>query len=309
MFERTLVAAVNEHAETVEQSAAFEHARTLRAKVLARLVDEDEDELANSLAKCGEQFLLHCTNCGHQHVAEKRCSQKWCPVCVRKISTQRSLKYSRAAEQCQWPLFLTLTRANIGDLSVQDIRDLRRRFGKFRRQIFWAANVKGGVACMEITNTGRGWHPHLHCLLDCRWLAIKTPEPKPYYSRAVKAERFKRAAAELESNWSKCLGQLVSSVKVKRTSGPDIVKEVCKYAVKGSDLVESPDPIGPAIWAMKSTRLVTTFGSFYGKALVSAEEKKPPLPCPHCKQKNTWATDQEVQAHKRHAFDSRMRRR
>jgi hypothetical protein len=203
-------------------------------------------------------------------------------------------------------MFLTLTRANLGELTAYDIRDLRRRFGKFRRQVFWAKNVVGGVACIEITNTGRGWHPHLHCLLDCRWLAIDTPEPKPYYSRAIKAGRFKRAAAELERNWSACLGQLVSSVKVKRTTGADIIQEVCKYAVKGSDLVDSPDKIGPAIWAMKSTRLVTSFGSFYGKQLVTAEEKKPPLPCPACNQKNVWVTDAEVQAFKRHSYNSRL---
>lgn len=217
-------------------------------------------------------------------------------MCVRKIATLRSLKYERAAASCQWPLFVTLTRANLGELTTEDIRDLRRRFGKFRRQHFWAKNVVGGVACIEITNTGQGWHPHLHCLLDCRWLAIETPEPKKYQSRDKKKQLCQAAAQELERNWSKCIGQLVSSVKAKRTSGEDIVKEVCKYSVKGSDLVDSPDPIGPAIHAMKSTRLVTTFGSFYGKHLVTAAERKAPLACPHCKSKNAWVTDQEVAA-------------
>lgn len=309
VFARTPKIAVNNHPETLETPDSLARARCLREKLQARLMDEAEYDLASSLARCGEQFLLHCSNCGHQHAAEKRCSQKWCPVCVRKIATQRSLKYSRAAELCKWPLFLTLTRANLGTLAVADIRDFRRRFGKFRRQVFWAKNVTGGVACMEITNTGKGWHPHLHCLLDCRWLAIETPEPRPYYSRSVKADRFKRAAAELERNWSACLGQLVSSVHVKRTNGADIVREVCKYAVKGSDLIESPDPIGPAIWAMKSTRLVTSFGSFYGKNLVTAEEKKPPLPCPACAAKNAWVTDDQLKAFSRQAFDGRRGKR
>lgn len=300
--------AENSTPERVEISPGFEAARVLRKKVLQRLLDENEDELAASLARCGETFLLHCSSCGFQHVAEKRCSQKWCPVCVRKIATQRSLKYERAAALCQWPMFLTLTRANLGNLSATDIRDLRKRFGRFRRQVFWKKNVTGGVACIEVTNTGRGWHPHLHCLLDCRWLGIETPEPKSYHSRTKKKQLFQRAAAELERNWSDCLGQLVSSVKVKRTSGADIIKEVCKYAVKGSDLVESPDPIGPAIWAMKSTRLVTSFGSFFGKNLVTAEEKKPPLPCPACNAKDAWVTDAEVQAHMRGSFDKKRGR-
>lgn len=291
---REPVVAENSHPDRVEVSESLEAARVLRSRLYDRLNDEGEDELAAAIGRCGEQFLLHCSNCGFQHCAEKRCSQKWCPVCVRKIATQRSLRYERAAASCQWPMFLTLTRANLGALSANDIRDLRRRFGKFRRQTFWASNVVGGVACIEITNTGKGWHPHLHCLLDCEWLAIETPKPKQWHSRAAKAKLFQRAAAELERNWSACLGQLVSSVKVKRTSGADIVREVCKYAVKGSDLIESPDPIGPALWAMKSTRLVTSFGSFYGKRLVTADEKKPPLPCPHCAEKNAWVTDDQA---------------
>ena len=38
-----------------------------------------------------------------------------------------------------------------------------------------------------------------------------------------------------------------------------------KYAVKGSDLLESPDPIGPMIAVLERTRLVTTFGTFFGR--------------------------------------------
>lgn len=293
--------AENDTPERVAISPHHEEARSLRLKIQKRLEEEGEDELAAAIRKCGEQFLLHCAGCGFQHVAEKRCSQKWCPVCVRKIATQRSLRYERAAELCQWPLFVTLTRANIGELHAGDIRHLRQSFGRLRRMKFWAANVVGGVACIEITNTGRGWHPHLHCLLDCSWLAIKTPRPRQQDSRDRKKELFQRAAVELERAWSKCIGQLLSSVKAKRTSGADIVREVCKYAVKGSDLVESPDPIGPAIHAMRSTRLVTSFGSFFGKKLVTAEEKKPPLPCPRCQEVGQWVTETELAGHFRHA--------
>lgn len=289
----------NDHPERLEWSAQYESAKACRARILTRLQDEDQHELAASLAKCGEQLLLHCSHCGHQHVSERRCGQKWCPVCVRKIAALRSLKYERAAATCQWPLFLTLTRTNIGDLSPTNIRELRRAFGRFRRQLFWSKNVTGGVACIEITNIGRGWHPHLHCLLDCRWLSIDTPEPKACYSRAMKKNLCQRAAEELQQNWSKQIGQLMSNVHIKRTTGAEIVKEVCKYAVKGSDLVDSPDPIGPAIWAMKSTRLVTTFGSFYGKRLVTAEEKKRVIPCPSCQHKGTWVTDEQLQFLKR----------
>jgi len=293
----------------VPQTTAFEEARRQRDRLKTRLLEEHEFELASSLEHCGEQIRLHCNRCGFEHIAEKRCSQKWCPVCVRKIATLRSLRYSRAAETCQWPLFVTLTRANTADLDFLQIRQLRRDFGKFRRLRFWSENVVGGVACIEVTNTGKGWHPHLHCLLDCEWLAIKTPKPKAYHSRQRKKDLQQNAAIELERTWSKCIGQLMSSVKVKRTTGVEIVKEVCKYAVKGSDLVESAQPIGNAIRAMQGTRLVTSFGSFYGKALVTAEEKKRPLVCPHCQNKNCWVTEEEMDTWSRHAEDKKRGRR
>jgi len=38
-----------------------------------------------------------------------------------------------------------------------------------------------------------------------------------------------------------------------------------KYSVKGSDLLESPDPVGPMIRVLEKTRLVTTFGNFFGR--------------------------------------------
>lgn len=309
VLSRTLPVAVNTSPAAVEHSPSFEHAKVMRSKILARLQAEEEEELAMMLAKCGEPFLLHCSSCGFQHLAERRCGRKWCPVCVRKIATQRSLKYERAAALCKWPLFLTLTRANIGELARDDIADLMKRFTKFRRQVFWKKNVVGGVACCEITNTGKGWHPHLHCLLDCQWLAIKTPYPHSSLSRDRKKKLYQRAAQELMENWSKCIGQLLSSVYVKRTTGADIAKEVCKYAVKGSDLVESPDPIGPAIWAMTGTKLVRTFGSFFGKNLLLPEEKKLPLPCPACDAKNAWVTEEQVRAYSRQAFDSRRGKR
>lgn len=309
VFARTPPVAVNTSPAQVEHSPSFDAAKVMRGKILTRLQDENEDQLAEWLAKCGEPFLLHCSSCGFQHIAEKRCGRKWCPVCVRKIATQRSLKYERAAALCAWPLFVTLTRANLGTLAREDIADLMKRFTKFRRQVFWKNNVKGGVACCEITNTGKGWHPHLHALIDCKWLAIETPYPHTSLSRDRKKKLFQRAAAELERNWSKCLGQLVSSVKVKRASDAEIAKEVCKYSVKGSDLVDSPDPIGPAIWAITGTRLVRPFGSFFGKALLLPEEKKLPLPCPACAAKNSWVTDEQVKAYSRQAFDSRRGKR
>src|SRR5204862_1110655 len=116
---------------------------------------------------------------GYRHKAEKRCKKKWCPVCVRGIATKRSIKFSRAAALMRWPMHLTLTVRNVADDDDHDfVRRLRRNFGKLRHRKIWKNNVTGGVAGIEVTNKGKGWHPHLHALIDCRWLAIDTPAPQ-----------------------------------------------------------------------------------------------------------------------------------
>lgn len=267
-----------------------------RARVLERLEEEGEDEFARKLGNCGEPIKLHCTSCGHIHSAERRCSLKWCPVCQRKRAAQRSLRYERGAVEMQWPMHVTLTRSNVSDLDRTDISSLKKAFKQLRRQAIWKHNVKGGLVSLELTNTGKGWHPHLHVLADCEWLAIDTPRPKKYHSRATKKLLFQQAAEELQQAWSACIGQLISSVKIRRCDGATAVREVLKYSVKGSDLADSPDPIGPAIRAITDGRLCTPFGSMYGKRLITAAEAKPPCPCPSCTKTGTWMIDAAVQA-------------
>jgi hypothetical protein len=269
-------------------SRQFLMARKYRARILQRLEEEEEDDLANKLRKCGDEVRIHCTGCGHVHTAERRCSLKWCPVCQRKRATQRALRYERAATEMQWPMHVTLTRANVDAIGAGDIAALRAAFKQLRRREIWRKNVVGGITSIELTNTGKGWHPHVHVLADCEWLAIDTPSPKKWHSRAHKKQLYKRAQQELHAEWCSCIGQMLSSIAVRRCDGVTAVREVLKYAVKGSDLADSPDAIGPAIRAISAGRLCTPFGSLYGKRLVSAAEKKPPLPCPKCTAVGAW---------------------
>jgi hypothetical protein len=120
---------------------------------------------------------------------------------------------------------------------------------------------------MEITNTGNGWHPHLHTVNDCRWMAWKTKEPPPHLSREEKKQRYQDAACELESVWAKIVGQETASIDIQRCSGTTVTREVLKYAVKPSDLIASPQPIGDVIRALDSTRLMTTYGHAHGRCI------------------------------------------
>jgi len=131
---------------------------------------------------------------------------------------------------------------------------------------------------MEVTNTGNGWHPHVHALIDCEWLAVKTPKPRPRESATSIAAKCKAAAAEFCTVWAKCLRTPVNpSIKVKRCDY-DAAKEVLKYAVKPADLINCPDPIGHVIRMMDATRLITTFGTLFGLK-VPDDDEPTKLPC------------------------------
>lgn len=258
--------------EAVEKKV-IDRIRQVRA-LHARLLSEGESELASKISFCGEEILLTCIACKASHRGRKRCRKKWCPRCCAALTAERNNRMRGIVERFQWPLFLTLTMKNVDDLSLGAVRDLRRAFGKLRHRKFWKAHTVGGLACIEVTNIGNGWHPHLHAVLDCRWLAITVPPPQRGEKRESIKAKCERAGKELERNWSRCLKQPSSSVFVKRCNAATITKEVVKYSVKGSDLLECKERIGDLIRALEGTRLMTTFGSVFGKKKVEVEDER-----------------------------------
>ena len=275
-------------------SPEFRAAVAQRNALLDRLETEEEEELHEKLAKCGRYLRLNCSCCGGIRETETRCDQKWCPVCSRKRAARLSLKYQRASALMKWPMHVTLTRTNTHTIDFQQILALKKGFKKLRRRDPWQGQVIGGISALEITNTGRGWHPHLHVLCDCEWLAVETPAPKHFHSRATKAQLYKRASAELERAWSDCIGQMFSSLKVRRCDGATAVREVLKYTVKPGSLVESPDKIGDAIRAISAGRLVAAFGTLYNMRKELRDETRPSLPCEDCGAVGAWLTDDAI---------------
>lgn len=264
-----------------------EEAEKKRVALLARLEDEGEDELAEQLAKCNQEFNLVCTNCGTFTEVRTHCMKRWCPACARRISAKRVGRYVRAAATMQWPLHVTLTVKNTQDISLETFRRLQAAFKKLRRQHIFR-RVVGGVASIELTNRGRGWHPHIHLLLDCEWLADRAPTIKPFDSRERRAAKCKAAADELGRTWARLVGQRTASVKTRRCAGMVAVTEVLKYAVKPESLIECEDNPGDAIRAMQKARLFVAFGNCYGRTKeFDAAMEKPECTCGGCEQAGT----------------------
>lgn len=248
-------------------NVGFERAKQDRQKLIVRLHEEGDEELAALLTRCGQTMKLRCTCCSALKAVEVRCEKRWCPVCARKIAAARVAKYTYAVARMQWPLFLTLTVQNSID-AWEGIRRMKSCWGKMRRtKWFKACDVKGGITAMEITNKGSGWHPHLHTVIDCRWLAVRTPRPQRGDSAESIRLKCSSAKAELDAEWAKVTKQVTASTYVKRTDRLDL-RELLKYAADPGTLSNEQGRISELIRAIDKFRMVQPFGHCMG---ISAE--------------------------------------
>lgn len=258
-----------------------------RLALAARLHRENEFELAEKLDKCGLPASITCTNCGDPHSVETRCKRRWCPTCARKISFERVQKYEKRLCGMTWPLWCTFTCRNSDDAEVIDV--LKAGWKQFRRRKIFKAYTKGGLWALEVTEKGKGWHPHLHAFLDCEWLSAHTPPPHPLDPPAIVREKMSYAKAELDEEWGSCVGQEWASTFVARKKADSAVRELLKYAVKGSDLLETTLPVGDLIRMIDAGRTISTFGTVRkSQAPAEDEDDKPKLACTTCGTEGEW---------------------
>lgn len=281
-----------------DQLQKREERRQSRLRLLDRL-DAEESHHAARLEKCGQPFRLICTACGTQRECFTRCDIKWCPACAPALVTRTVRRYETALKKMKWPLFVTLTTTNF-KTGPDCIRAVRRAFGRLRRLRWFKKVVSGGIAAVEVTNRGKGWHPHVHALLDCRWLAVTVPAPAPGLSRDVIARRGKSACSEVGAQWSLCMGGRRSSVKTRRVwarDGNDIrpaLAEVLKYSVTADTLLDIKEPLSPLLDVLSATRLVTSWGSCY--RLGVDRDKRSGCPCGQCHSMDCWMPEVVVES-------------
>jgi len=128
-------------------------------------------------------------------------------------------------------------------LTKAHVQQVKRWFRALRRTKF-AKNWIGGFYSLEVTNEGKGWHLHVHALVDAFWI-----------------DSF-----ALSGHWQKVTNGMGRIVKVKDARDKQYLAEVTKYAVKGSQLAAwTPEQIKTFIDAFTGVRTFGVFGSLYGK--------------------------------------------
>lgn len=283
------IEAENHLEDPVQARTARERGTLERDELMNRLRIEDAHDLAEKLAGCGTPLGLTCACCGGHRTVEVACKRRWCPACAWIVARERIRKYERAADTMKWPLFVTLTVRNTPDPEI--IRDLRGWWSKMRRRKLMQDRVPGGISTIEVTEGEGGWHPHLHILADCRWLALHTPAPAWQDSEDVKRQKYDHARLELSALWSQVIGQEQASVLALRKSPGECLRYALKYAVKGSDLINSRLPVAPLIRVLSKSRMLSAFGTMHGHPLHDPEDEKPAAVCHECHNETEWIPD------------------
>lgn len=226
------------------QAVMWERELIWQESILARLKSIGKGHLAGKMAECHTiETFKRCNGCQKVTKFFNRCELFFCPVCAPRLSRERKLTVEWWTKQVRQPKHLVLTVRNTSSITKLYVQWLKGQLSKLRRAKVFSA-VKGGFYSMEVTNEGHGWHVHFHLLIDTPWLCMP----------------------DLSQVWGKLVGQDFAIVKIKDCRGDDYLKEVTKYAVKGSELAKwSGLTIAEFIETFDGVRFFGVFGSLYGK--------------------------------------------
>jgi hypothetical protein len=204
-----------------------------------------------------------CSGCGRHQKFLNRCDTFICPECAPRRSKDRERAVKWWAARIPQPKHVTLTVKNVPNITKAHVLEFKKWWRNLRGQVI-ARNWTGGFYTIEITNEGRGWHLHLHALINAVWI-----------------DEF-----ALSTAWARTTNGMGRIVKVKSARCASYLKQVTKYLVKGNQLAAwSPNQLVEFYHAFDGTRTFGVFGDLYGARTEFADwwkavrDKKPACVC------------------------------
>lgn len=201
------------------------------------------------------------------------CQLRLCPMCTARRARRAAYKLSRvldvveAAHSAKF-LFLTLTMKNVpGEQLGAAIGQLIKGWYRFVEQRQIERSVKGWFRAIEITRSGKTYHPHLHVILAV--------EPD-YFSRESRRSGKYLNQSDLIERWQRALRvDYRPSVRIQTTkaqgaaaAGRAAALEAAKYAVKDEDYIDPKLPDDLAVEILRDytralhRRRLTAFGGW-----------------------------------------------
>ena len=210
------------------------------------------------------------------------CKLRLCPMCIGRRARRNTWKLSQVLNKVEADhgarfLFLTLTMKNVsgdqlGDALTQLAEAWQRLLGQ--RQI--ERSVKGSFRAIEITRSGKQYHPHLHAILAVEgdYFSKESRKSGKYLNQTDLIDRWQKAlrvdyrpSVRIQTAKGKSgQGQVLAS------AGGRAAVEAGKYAVKDEDYIDPKLPEALAVEVLKDytealrRRRLTAFGGWLKEA-------------------------------------------
>lgn len=197
-----------------------------------------------------------CVGCGHIVDVPVHCGNRFCEICMKSRQWKARQKIRVLVDSLQLEKgfrlkMLTLSVPNTDDLAA-GVDHLIASFRRLRQRSYWKNRIKGGLAVVEISGRSGNWHPHLHILIESKFLKY----------------------AKIHKDWcdvSGGIGVYISDVNSKK-----VVNYITKYMTKTET---SGDDTINASRALKGKRLFQPFGTWHKKC---NDIPKIEYACPKC---------------------------
>lgn len=235
-----------------------------KSAIAAKLREVNQFAKAEALEHCrSEASVRRCTSCGKTTVFWNRCDLKHCPCCNPRLAREKKESVEEWTRYIGQPKHVVLTCRNSDNLTKERVQWFKDCFSRLRARVFCKQRTDchfdedpvtgqpsdrysyawlGGFYGIEVTKESKGWHLHLHALVDCRFID----------------------AVLLAREWADICGQEVAIVKVKDAREKSYLQEVLKYVVKGDDMAKwSGHDITALIDAFDGVRIFGVFGSLF----------------------------------------------
>jgi hypothetical protein len=237
------VLATPENLTRWRQANLWRAATVHKQSVVAKLREVGRSDLADPLADCHTTYTKAvCKHCGKTEVFPNRCDLFYCPECAGHLQKERQRQVEWWTWQIRQPKHVVLTIRNVSDLTTGHVTEFQSYFRKLRRRKF-ASNWLGGFYRIEVTNEGKGWHLHLHALVNSQWID----------------------QTQLSKEWRSVTNGLGYICSVKDARPKDYLHELTKYVVKGNQLAAwTGQDIVTFILAFQGKRTFGVFGDLYG---------------------------------------------
>lgn len=209
---------------------------------------------ARKINQCCAFPSIRTNSEGNPSVSLMRCRDRLCPLCSRFTARRTSARVEHVIGEWDQCRHLTLTLESSEEPLGKQIDLLLASFRRLRQRGFWKKVVRGGIGTMEITynrSTDR-WHPHLHVLLDGR-----------YVSHSI-----------ISDEWSKVTGGSFIVYIQATHSKRDAARYIAKYVSKPSEMENLPPSRTVELaLALSGRRTMITFGTAHNVGLPVRERE------------------------------------